>query len=678
MKKFVTRGHNGTHNLSSPSMSPSLESLTPNFPPLSSSSPSFSPQQRSLSPDPPSPNNSNSSPIFPAHQSRSRENSRFGGILPSPTSKRRAQTNSPPPTSSPSSNHHHNGTGNEQPTIGKTVRSNSNSSNGSLKSRMVPLVTMVTPRSGMGITHWASDSAVVADRYRGLRLETDRLVGLKDEVVKEGAKKGEEKVRQGLVRAVEIAEQLFRDLHDIAYEFASTLENEKTVTLQLQLANLAIADQRRKLEAVLSDKQRLENEMKKARQQILQLQLQASITSIPMPKRTTTPSNTTTSPIPTPTPPKNPDGKSFNRRLSDIDESAGAVDESEINLNPSNEAEAETTIDQLVLVCVSRISKSTAVSAIPGLNKHVIKIRPNVYNVGGYTLNLEFHNKKVLVRVGGGFVDFEEWCGKHQPALLKYVQVTDAMTPQGEGSGQEPPKLSRRLTPSMILRSTDGGVPPTAAAAMLRKSRSSANIVRHRRSDESPLSLSDEFEFLDSDQWRSNTVSNMISDAVNDESLMLMQRDRVITRHKSEIEKLSSAIESEKLRQQAKVQSEIKMKQEVNELLELRVKVEQYRGQRDESLLAIKSLRKESDAKDKEIALLRQQMQVMMQQQQQPQNGPLKIQQALANGIDAYALQQQQVVVLRQQRDDAIANLKKLHEAYERLEQQNQHQQHQQ
>eukprot|EP00301_Raphidiophrys_heterophryoidea_P009307 c1368_g1_i2.p2 GENE.c1368_g1_i2~~c1368_g1_i2.p2 ORF type:complete len:110 (+),score=39.48 c1368_g1_i2:276-605(+) len=94
------------------------------------------------------------------------------------------------------------------------------------------------------------------------------------------------------------------------------------------------------------------------------------------------------------------------------------------------------------------------------------------------------------------------------------------------------------------------------------------------------------------------------------------------------------------------MQSELKMKQEINELLQMRVKVDMYRGQRDEAMLALKNVRSDTDAKDQELQALRQQLK-----------------QITTTSISEF--QQQQVQLLRQQRDEVLASHQALKKAFE-------------
>eukprot|EP00301_Raphidiophrys_heterophryoidea_P022490 c6628_g1_i1.p1 GENE.c6628_g1_i1~~c6628_g1_i1.p1 ORF type:complete len:265 (-),score=90.36 c6628_g1_i1:216-983(-) len=241
--------------------------------------------------------------------------------------------------------------------------------------------------------------------------------------------------------------------------------------------------------------------------------------------------------------------------------------------------------------------------------------------------------------------------------MEKYIQIQETTVPEEEVFGlddegprrysmmEQPPKLNRRFTPSMILRSSENASQNSSGGALqLRKSRSSANLVRRTGEGFVPPPPPAEEDFDDSVDLRRNTVAYMMSEAQADEVIMARERDKLMQRHKDEVEKLSSALESEKLRQQAKIQAEIRMKQEMNELLELRVKVEQYRGQRDEALLSLKALRADLESRDRDLAALKQTAKL-----------PL---------IDS-TLQQQQVQVLRQQRDESNANLRALRAQFE-------------
>eukprot|EP00299_Pterocystis_sp_00344_P019487 c9659_g1_i3.p1 GENE.c9659_g1_i3~~c9659_g1_i3.p1 ORF type:complete len:686 (+),score=212.05 c9659_g1_i3:98-2059(+) len=203
-----------------------------------------------------------------------------------------------------------------------------------------------------------------------------------------------------------------------------------------------------------------------------------------------------------------------------------------VNMNPKTEREVEETVDGLLTNAVQAISQVTPLPNIPGLENHIEKVQANVYKVCGQQINVTYKDKNVFVRVGGGFIEFSSWCTKNQDKLLRYIQGD-----RQEGEFLQPLKTksqslsySSKPTDERQMSDPEAALEGFAALVVRRDSVSSSGSTP--AAEGTPRKLSEE-------------------------------KKRIMERHKEELSRISNALESEKIRQQQKIQAQILKKKEM-------------------------------------------------------------------------------------------------------------------
>eukprot|EP00300_Choanocystis_sp_HF-7_P000451 c10362_g1_i1.p1 GENE.c10362_g1_i1~~c10362_g1_i1.p1 ORF type:complete len:274 (+),score=68.08 c10362_g1_i1:54-824(+) len=90
-----------------------------------------------------------------------------------------------------------------------------------------------------------------------------------------------------------------------------------------------------------------------------------------------------------------------------------------INMNPKTAKELEQTIDTLIWRDLRTLDET-----IPGLANIVGKMAPNQYNVGDKVIHLNLQRGGLVVRVGGGYMEFSAWIMKHRYSIMRFMAST--------------------------------------------------------------------------------------------------------------------------------------------------------------------------------------------------------------------------------------------------------------
>eukprot|EP00299_Pterocystis_sp_00344_P018272 c9126_g1_i9.p1 GENE.c9126_g1_i9~~c9126_g1_i9.p1 ORF type:complete len:258 (-),score=64.94 c9126_g1_i9:383-1087(-) len=226
----------------------------------------------------------------------------------------------------------------------------------------------------MGISLWGDDSDMLAARFVGATSDLSRI--------KDTCRDNTDvsTLHPCVFQACDIAETLLLDVQDLGHEFALTLENERSATLSLQLANLKIAELQRRLKLV------------------------GELPGDGLgPLKSEDAGDGTAGGGAGASRGRKASRSSFNKGTSFL--RGGSL--ANVNLFPTTENEVEETIDQLMDHAVTKISNNandTAPSgvAIKNLNKYVKKTNRNTFDVAGNSVQLVFRDRSILVRIGGG------------------------------------------------------------------------------------------------------------------------------------------------------------------------------------------------------------------------------------------------------------------------------------
>jgi collagen type VII alpha len=125
-----------------------------------------------------------------------------------------------------------------------------------------------------------------------------------------------------------------------------------------------------------------------------------------------------------------------------------------INLQPRNAKELERTIDALMLRNLRELEND-----IVGLVEIVFKVGANHYQVGDRNVRLTLQKGTIVVRVGGGFMEFSAWILQHKLNLKRFVASTaqrvssksGQVTMIRAGNVRRPPGAARQVSRSIAI-----------------------------------------------------------------------------------------------------------------------------------------------------------------------------------------------------------------------------------
>eukprot|EP00298_Acanthocystis_sp_HF-20_P016435 c21480_g1_i5.p1 GENE.c21480_g1_i5~~c21480_g1_i5.p1 ORF type:complete len:313 (+),score=124.72 c21480_g1_i5:33-971(+) len=263
----------------------------------------------------------------------------------------------------------------------------------------------------------------------------------------------------------------------------------------------------------------------------------------------------------------------------------------------------------------------TPVPVIPGLSKYVTKIKPNVYNVAGNQLTFMFKDRRILIRIGGGFVDFYQWCAKHQSKLIRYITVQENQenTDEGKSQGNEESQGNdddQQKRPAMVLRSK---------SRFRSASQKSVGALEYNAQEYLEDSVTSPSKRQASFTERKKNV---------EETEVSNVTEKLLKESEAEIERVSSVLDAEKMRQEQKLQQEIMKRKETNEILSLKVQLETIKAEKDDALIDNLDLKRKYEKQAQEMRILKQDLEkqkLEMEKQKQSTPEPTKQQDGTVN-----------------------------------------------
>jgi len=312
----------------------------------------------------------------------------------------------------------------------------------------------------------------------------------------------------------------------------------------------------------------------------------------------------------------------------------GAVTTTEVNMNPTSEHEVENTIDNMVMNAVKVMSRPVQnLPSIPGLEKHVTKIQANVYRVCDQRVTLTFHDRAVLVRIGGGFIEFGAWCDKHRSRLVHYMNIgksldedpdadlkddiaeTEAAAVAAASIGSSASKpagvgaLGKKFS-TMVFKSRGkkGSAPEVRSGPLSKLAESEVIMTDDESSSGAPLS-NVAIERTSTEAIKGQEALNLLEKKREQQSAELVdqklseEKRRIMEQHQVELSRISSALDLEKQRQQQKFQAMLMMKRETQQQ---QTPEEDAQSRELERLSdAYRTLQQKHEAQQKELEQLR-------------------------------------------------------------------------
>merc|ERR1711988_890520 len=97
-----------------------------------------------------------------------------------------------------------------------------------------------------------------------------------------------------------------------------------------------------------------------------------------------------------------------------------------VRMNPVTAEELEQTIDSLIWRSVRSLETD-----YPGIEDIVGKMAPNQYHVGDKIIHLNLHKGVLVVRVGGGFMEFNAWVMKQGYSIRRFLSTASQTVSAG-------------------------------------------------------------------------------------------------------------------------------------------------------------------------------------------------------------------------------------------------------